>query len=169
MSQAAHPPCISITLPQEDATERLGMLLARLVRPGDVLALQGAIGAGKTHLARALVRAWLGHADEEVPSPSFTLVQTYGPPDMPDALWHVDLYRLGHPDEVAELGLEDAMGRRICLIEWPERLGSRLPPDALHLRLSAAGEGRVAELSGGRAGLVAEIAAAWAREAAHAG
>jgi tRNA threonylcarbamoyladenosine biosynthesis protein TsaE len=103
-----------------------------------------------------LIRARLGRM-EDVPSPSFTLVQTYDADGV--EIWHADLYRLSHPDEVLELGLDDAFATSICLVEWPERLGSHLPPDALHLRLAAQGDGRMAHLSGGRAGLLTALMA----------
>lgn len=137
---------ISLFLPDETATAALGQKLAALLRGGDTVLLHGPIGAGKSHLARALIRARLGRM-EDVPSPTFTLVQTYeSDPD----IWHADLYRLTHPDEVLELGLDDAFSTAICLIEWPDRLGPHLPPHALHIYLSDEGDGRRAILSGGR-------------------
>lgn len=147
---------LSLFLPDDTATAELGGRLARVLRPGDTILLSGPIGAGKTHLARALIRARLGR-DEDVPSPSFTLVQTYE--DTAGDLWHADLYRLSHPDEVAELGLEDAFATAICLVEWPERLGAAIPANALHLALADDGTGRRATLRGGRPGLLAAIAA----------
>lgn len=135
----------SLFLPSAEDTERLARRLARLVRPGDTLLLEGPIGAGKTHFARALIRARLGEG-EDVPSPTYTLVQSYGDGD--DEIWHADLYRLTHPDEVLELGLEDAFGRAICLVEWPERLGDHVPTGALWLRLREEGEGRRVSLGG---------------------
>lgn len=124
------PAILTLDLPDAEATARLGHQLAPLLHPGDVLLLEGPIGAGKTHFARALIQARLGHA-EDVPSPTFTLVQTYeAAPD----IWHADLYRLTHPDEVVELGLQEAFETAICLIEWPDRLGDLVPATALHLR-----------------------------------
>lgn len=152
----SEPPRARIFLPDETATAELGERIAPLLRAGDTLLLQGPIGAGKSHLARALIRARIGR-NEDVPSPTFTLVQTY---DSDPDIWHADLYRLTHPDEVWELGLDDAFATAICLVEWPDRLGSHLPPDALHIALSAEGDGRTALLSGGRAGLVAAITSA---------
>ena len=121
-----------------------------MARPGDAILLEGPIGAGKSCLARAFIRARLG-ADEEVPSPTFTLVQVYD--DDGIEIWHADLYRLTHSDEVWELGLDQAFETAICLVEWPDRLGSHLPPDALTVRLEAHGEGRMAVVTGGRPGL----------------
>ncbi|NJM82934.1 MAG: tRNA (adenosine(37)-N6)-threonylcarbamoyltransferase complex ATPase subunit type 1 TsaE [Tabrizicola sp.] len=141
----------SLFLASEEATSRLGECLATLLRPGDSVLLDGRIGAGKTHLARAIIQARLPQR-EEVPSPTFTLVQTYDTPG--GEIWHADLYRLSHPDEVWELGLDDAFRTAICLVEWPDRLGRHHPPEALHLSLREEGEGRRVRLSGGRAGLV---------------
>jgi len=135
-----HP--LRIDLPTEADTTRLGQALALMLGAGDCVLLEGSIGAGKSHLARALIRA-LRKADEEVPSPTFTLVQTY--PGQPD-IWHADLYRLTHPDEVHELGLEAAFGDSICLIEWPDRLGTSTPQNPIRLRLDAKGDGRVADI-----------------------
>lgn len=129
---------MTFDLLDETDTEALGRALAALAAPGMVLLLSGPIGSGKSHLSRALIRARLGAATE-VPSPTFTLVQTYeGTPE----IWHADLYRLTHPDEVLELGLEDAFSTAICLIEWPDRLGRAVPQGAHRLEFEAAGEGR---------------------------
>ncbi len=117
-----------LTSPQ-DTCRRAGRLGARLV-PGDVVLLSGAIGAGKTHFARCLIQS-LQDRPEDVPSPTFTLVQVYDTTRGP--LWHADLYRLGSADEVVELGLTEAFDTAICLVEWPDRLGDLLPGDALHL------------------------------------
>ncbi len=111
--------------------------LAATLRPGDVVALSGDLGAGKTTFARGVLRGlgWTG----EVPSPSFTLVQTY---DTVPPVWHVDLYRLDSADEAEALGLDDVWDEAAVLIEWPERLGDRLPSSALCLRLDGAGDSR---------------------------
>ena len=146
------PDAVTLDLPTAAETEALGRRLAGLARPGDVILLEGPIGAGKSCLARAFIRARLGREDEDVPSPTFTLVQVYEAKG--EEIWHADLYRLTHPDEVWELGLDDAFSSAICLVEWPDRLGAHLPADALRLRLDARGEGRRAVLSGGRAGLL---------------
>lgn len=148
------PAPIRLKLADEDATTRLAEHLASILRPGDTVLLSGPIGAGKTHLARALIQARLG-SKEDVPSPTFTLVQTYGPPE--DEIWHADLYRLSHPDEVWELGLDEAFAASICLIEWPERLGSHVPDLALHIGLNVADEGRAAIITGGRGGLLNDL------------
>ena len=147
---------LSLVLPDDDATTRLGAALAGLVRPGDTLLLHGAIGAGKTHLARALIQTCLSRL-EDVPSPSFTLVQTYTANGF--EIWHADLYRLSHPDEVWELGLNDAFETAVCLVEWPDRLGTAAPANALHITLSDFGDGRRAVLSGeGHAALLETLA-----------
>lgn len=113
----------------EAATAGLAARLAGRARRGDVIALRGPLGIGKTSFARAFIRA-RGRGDEEVPSPTFTLVEVYEPAAGP-AVWHFDLYRLERRDDVWELGLEDALAEGISLIEWPERLGGLLP--AAHL------------------------------------
>ncbi len=133
-------------LADEADTAALAQRLADRLGPGDTLLLSGPVGAGKSAFARALIRARLGDPVAEVPSPTFTLVQTYG--EGPDALWHADLYRLSHPDEVAELGLLAALEEAICLVEWPDRLGSLAPPSALRLHLAPEGDGRSATFSG---------------------
>ncbi len=125
----------TLTLADAAATERLGRAVAPHLRPGDTLGLTGGLGAGKSTFARALIAARLaalGRA-EDIPSPSYTLVQTY---DLgPVELWHADLYRLGSAGEIAELGLEDAFADAICLVEWADRLGRDLPPRRLMLAL----------------------------------
>lgn len=115
------------TLDHADAqmTACLARVMAALLKPGDTVALQGPVGAGKTHFARAFIRARQGEAAEDVPSPTFTLVQTYDDP-MGSEIWHADLYRLTHPDELVELGLDEAMRDAVVLIEWPDH-GGPLP------------------------------------------
>lgn len=134
----------SVFLPTAEATDALGERLAAILQPGDTLLLTGSIGAGKSHLSRALIRARLGRM-EDVPSPTFTLVQTYEDPE--GDIWHADLYRLSHPDEVIELGLDEAFSTAICLIEWPDRLGNLTPPTAIHISLSLEGDGRRAQFT----------------------
>ncbi|MBV9524135.1 MAG: tRNA (adenosine(37)-N6)-threonylcarbamoyltransferase complex ATPase subunit type 1 TsaE [Alphaproteobacteria bacterium] len=120
-------------------------MVAGHAAPGDVIALQGALGSGKTAFARAFIRAF--GVSEEVPSPTFTLVQTYE--TARGVIWHFDLYRLARPEDALELGLEDALADGISLLEWPERLGSLLPARRLDIRLrAAAGDARRARLSG---------------------
>jgi tRNA threonylcarbamoyladenosine biosynthesis protein TsaE len=133
---------LSLNLPDEAASAALGARLGRTARPGDVVALEGDLGAGKTTLARGLIRDLLGQ-DTDVPSPTFTLVQTYAAPGL--TIWHYDCYRLNDPSEARELGLEEAVDG-LALIEWPERLGRHLPSARLEVRLSFAGEGRIARL-----------------------
>lgn len=135
---------IDLRLPDPNATDALARAIAPHLRAGDVLLLSGPIGAGKTHFARALIRARLGR-DEDVPSPTYTLVQTYT--DGRAEIWHADLYRLGDPGEVVELGLEDAFAYAICLVEWPDRMPA-LPEGALSLRFAVAGDGRALSISG---------------------
>lgn len=132
------------------ATDALGRALAAALHPGDTLLLEGDIGAGKTHIARTIIQSILARAGlfEDVPSPTFTLVQTYNAGDV--EIWHTDLYRLAGPEDVEELGLSEAFASSICLVEWPDRLGPLAPPEALTVSLTPSGEGRVAELKGGK-------------------
>lgn len=146
MPQPATAFRLSLPLPDEAATAALARRLAPLLRRGDVIALSGELGAGKTAFARALVNALPGSA-EEVPSPTFTLVQSYRRGDL--ELWHFDLYRLERAEEAWELGLEEALAEGVTLIEWPERLDGDLPAGSLILRLAPEGEGRRATLEGG--------------------
>lgn len=140
---------LDMDLADPDATEALGAALAALAAPDDAILLSGEIGAGKSHLARALIRAavarW-GGTVEEIPSPSYTLVQTYETPQ--GEIWHADLYRLGDPGDLIELGLDEAFGRALVLVEWPDRLGALAPRDGLSITLAVAGTGRRATLSG---------------------
>lgn len=120
-------------LPSLPATEALAARLAALARPGDALLLSGPLGAGKSALARAFLRALTGDPGLEVPSPSYTLVQSYALPGGGQA-HHFDLYRLDGPAELRELGWEDAL-LDIVVVEWPERLGGQAPPGALRVAL----------------------------------
>ena len=135
-------------LEDEAATVAVGEALALQLRPGDVVAMTGDLGAGKTTLVRGLLHA-LGH-DGEVPSPSFAIVQPYEDLDPP--VWHADLYRVENPAELAELGL-DSLGDGILIVEWPERAGQSAWPDALRLSLEI--------LDPQRRRLTAEVPAAW--------
>ncbi len=123
-----------------DATAAAGAMLAPVIAPGDVIALSGSLGAGKTCFARGLIAA-LGFSGD-VPSPTFGLVIPYLPPHVRVPVWHVDLYRLETADESEELGLDDARIDTALVIEWPERLGVRLWADALKIDLGVAQDGR---------------------------
>ena len=136
-------PAFSMSLPNEVATESLGATLAVRLKRGDVVGLRGDLGTGKTTLARAIIRAAADDPDLIVPSPTFTLVETYDTPRGP--FWHFDLYRLETPEQVFELGWEDALAEGIVLIEWPERLGP-LMPKHLSVALEVDGDGRKALL-----------------------
>lgn len=130
-------PTLDLPLADESATGRLAERLAAVARAGDVIALSGPLGAGKTTFARAFVGALCrrsGRAPEEVPSPTFTLVQTYDFPGKP--VYHFDLFRIESPDDALELGIEDAFAEGISLIEWPERLGGWLPTERLDVELA---------------------------------
>ncbi|HET6971536.1 MAG TPA: tRNA (adenosine(37)-N6)-threonylcarbamoyltransferase complex ATPase subunit type 1 TsaE [Phenylobacterium sp.] len=122
-------------LADEAATARLGAAIAAVLAPGEAVCLTGPLGAGKSTLARALVRA-LTTPDEEVPSPTFTLVQFYEGARLGVA--HFDLYRLESADEAYEIGLDEALDEGAAVIEWPERLGGRLPPDRLDVEIGFA-------------------------------
>lgn len=132
-----------IILNSESSTLALGAALAGPARRGHVIALSGPLGAGKTTLARGFIHKLAG-ADEEVVSPTFTLVQVYDTATTP--IWHFDLYRLDKPEDALELGLEEALANAITVIEWPERLGAFLPAARLDVILSSAGAGRQAQL-----------------------
>ena len=125
----------TLILDGPDATESLARAMAPHLAPGDVLGLVGGLGAGKSLFARAVIRTRLnaGGRDEDIPSPSYTLVQTYDSDGV--EIWHADLYRLGSIDEIGELGLEDAFGRAICIVEWANRLGAAAPRRMLTLSL----------------------------------
>lgn len=140
-------PTFSFSLPDEAATERLGASLAKRLRPRDVVALQGGLGVGKTTLARAILRAASGDPALIVPSPTFTLVEIYDTPM--GVFWHFDLYRLEVPEQVFELGWEEARADGMALVEWAERLGTLLPRERLTVTLAMEGDGRRAELQGG--------------------
>jgi tRNA threonylcarbamoyladenosine biosynthesis protein TsaE len=126
---------ITLSLNSPDQTAAFARALGAQLRAGDTVLLSGDVGAGKTHLARALIQSLLA-AHEDVPSPTFTLVQVYDS-DAGSEIWHADLYRLSDPSEIEELGLTDAMEHAICLIEWPDRLGDLRPDDALDITLTA--------------------------------
>jgi tRNA threonylcarbamoyladenosine biosynthesis protein TsaE len=135
-------------LPDAEATGRLGAAVALALEPGEAVCLNGPLGAGKSTFARALVRT-LTTPHEDVPSPTFTLVQFYetnfGGRRFP--LAHFDLYRLERADEAFEIGLDEALEEGAAVIEWPERLGGRLPTNRLDIDIAISGEGRTARLS----------------------
>ncbi|AWC21443.1 ADP-binding protein [Aminobacter sp. MSH1] len=132
-------------LPDEAATTRLGEDLAMAVKPGDVLLLDGDLGAGKSTLARGLIRALAGDPWHEVPSPTFTLVQSY---DTPVPVHHFDLYRLSSSEELQELGFDEAVASGVALVEWPERAADAMPAASLRLAIEHEGDGRCIIISG---------------------
>jgi tRNA threonylcarbamoyladenosine biosynthesis protein TsaE len=123
---------LAIDLPDEKATAALAAELAARAQQGDVIGLSGPLGSGKTTFARYFIRARM--AADEVPSPTFALVETYHPATGP-AIWHFDLYRIDRPEDAYELGIEDAFADGIALIEWPERLGGLMPRQHLAIAL----------------------------------
>ena len=123
-----------LSLPDEAQTRRLAVALGAHLAPGDTILLSGDIGAGKTAFARALIQS-LQDVPEDVPSPTFTLVQVYD--TNRGEVWHADLYRIALTSEIEELGLSEAFASAICLIEWPDRLGDLTPQGALDLTLTA--------------------------------
>ena len=131
-------------LKDEAATLAFGANLAHILKVGDCVALRGDLGAGKTTLVRGLIQSQLG--DIQVPSPTYTLVQSYDFPDY--ELWHCDLYRLEQPEDAYELGLMDAFEEAAVILEWPDRLGHLLPKTALEISLTFDGDARIATLSG---------------------
>ena len=134
----------AITLPNESATIALGRQLIKQLSPGHVVALKGGLGAGKTTLVRGMLQSVLG--DIDVPSPTFTLVQTYELPEFD--LWHCDMYRLERPEEGYELGLIDAFEEAVCLVEWPDKIAPLLPKNIMEIEIEFDSEGRVARLTG---------------------
>lgn len=133
------------TAPTPEAMTRLGRALARHLGGGDLVTLTGDLGAGKSHLARAIIRAHLGEDDADVPSPTYTLVNVYDTPRV--QIWHADLYRLGDADDLLELGLEDAIGDVLTLVEWPDRWPD-LPARRLEIAITPDGDGRRLVLTG---------------------
>jgi tRNA threonylcarbamoyladenosine biosynthesis protein TsaE len=131
---------VSIRVDDESGTKAVARRFAALVRRGDVIGLSGPLGSGKTAFARALIRT-LTRAEEEVPSPTFTLVQRYESAAV-GAIFHFDLYRLEDPEEIWELGIEEAVTEGVVLIEWPERLGALRSADFLDIVLAADPDGR---------------------------
>lgn len=139
-----------VDLPDLAAMQAFGARLAEQVRAGDVIALSGQLGAGKTTLARAIIAA-LGYRGE-VPSPTFTLIETYDPPAVRLPVVHADFYRLDRPEEAAELGLDDYRDGAVLIAEWPERAGGfAAEPECLSIALEIAGNGRTAIVEPGAA------------------
>ncbi len=126
-------PVLQLELPNLSATQRLGALLAVGLAPGDIISLSGPLGAGKSALARAIISS-ANQNETDIPSPTFTLVQTY---ELTDGtpLWHLDLYRIESAMDAMQLGLDDAFIEAVCLIEWPDRLKKFLPKTALSVHL----------------------------------
>lgn len=149
-------------LPDAAATDRVGAALGRVLRPGDAVLLSGELGAGKSALARAAIAAILAEEgrEEDIPSPSFTLVQTYD--SARGEIWHADLHRLSGPAAIPELGLEEAFDDAICLVEWPDRLGPLTPARRLEIALDfppGGAEGRALEARAEGPGWEAALAA----------
>lgn len=149
----AHP--FAVSLPNAQMTDVFARIFAQHLGMGDTVLLSGPVGAGKSHFARAFIRHHFG-PDEDVPSPSFTLVQCYTRANI--EIWHADLYRLGHSADIIELGLLDAMDTALCLIEWPDRLGEFVPESAITIALAVDGDGRSALISGANAPLLTALA-----------
>ena len=147
------------TLNTSDETADLAVRIGAQLRVGDTLLLQGDIGAGKSFFARALIQSLQDHP-EDVPSPTFTLVQTYT--TNVGEVWHADLYRLNDPSEAEELGLTEAFSDAICLIEWPDRMANLSPPDAIILSFTtlANDDMRQISFSGGAQALRSRISKA---------
>ena len=138
-----------VALPHIAATQAFGARIAAQLRVGDVVALAGGLGAGKTTLARAIIAA-LGYQGE-VPSPSFAIIETYDPPLLRLPLVHADFYRLNDPAEVRELGLDDYRADAALLAEWPEQAGGFAHElGCLSIRLEPADSGRIAIVEPGQ-------------------
>ena len=127
----------TVRIDHEEEMRVLAVRIAQILKTGDVITLTGGLGAGKTVFARALVNA-LAPSPEEVPSPTFTLVQVYE--NQSPAIWHFDLYRLEGEDEILELGWDEARRQGVAVVEWPERLGSLLPKDRLEISIEFSGD-----------------------------
>jgi len=134
----------TVSITNEAELLALGASLIPQLSAGQTVCLTGGLGAGKTTLVRGMIQSVLG--DIDVPSPTYTLVQTY---DMPDyELWHCDMYRLDRPEDGYELGLMDAFEDAVCLVEWPDKLGGLIPEDAMRIEIAFDGEGRKVTLTG---------------------
>ncbi|MDP2699047.1 tRNA (adenosine(37)-N6)-threonylcarbamoyltransferase complex ATPase subunit type 1 TsaE [Thalassospira sp.] len=148
----------TVDIANQDGTEALAAKLATMAQAGDVILLHGTLGMGKSAFCRAYIRALAGNPDEEVPSPTFTLVQIYELDPLP--VWHFDLYRLSDPEETLELDIEDAFHDAVSLIEWPDRLGYLTPKDHLdiHIEPGPTHDARRIRLSPSGAGWQARLA-----------
>lgn len=133
---------LELRLEGDADTRRLGAALAKLLKPGDVIALHGGLGAGKTTLTRGLVQSLSG-PEEDVPSPTYTLVQQYDAPAF--TIWHFDLYRLESPEDLRELGWDETV-EGIAIVEWPDKAGGLLPDWRLDVMLEIGGDHRMARL-----------------------
>jgi tRNA threonylcarbamoyladenosine biosynthesis protein TsaE len=147
MLSSDRPRHFEIDLADERQTARLGAALAPVLGPGDTVLLRGELGAGKSALARAVIAAALADPQTEIPSPSYTLVNIYE--TVRGRIWHADLYRMsGDAEETEELGLAEAMGAELVLVEWPDRLGTALPERRLDIALSTSpAGGRIAAIT----------------------
>ncbi len=134
----------TVQVADAETMEALGAWLAQYLRPSDIVLLKGNLGAGKTSFARGLIQSLLG--DTEVPSPTFTLVQTYSAKNF--EIWHFDLYRLQNESEIWELGIEEALESGVCLIEWPQSIAGLLSGAEVEIVLRFSGKGRVVKFNG---------------------
>ena len=135
---------LTVSIANEAELLALGAALIPQLSAGQTVCLTGGLGAGKTTLVRGMIQSVLG--DIHVPSPTYTLVQTYEMPQF--ELWHCDMYRLERPEDGYELGLMDAFEEAVCLIEWPDKLGELIPKDAMRIEIVFDGEGRKVTLTG---------------------
>ena len=136
---------LKIELENERATQRFAQDLALAISVGDCITLSGDLGAGKTTLARAIIRSIADDEHYEVPSPTFTLVQTY---ELRLTIGHFDLYRIGDPEEIYELGLDEVLESGVALIEWPQMADGELPDGIIEIKLSGIDHARTLEISG---------------------
>ena len=134
---------LTVSIANEAELLALGAALIPQLSAGQTVCLTGGLGAGKTTLVRGMIQSVLG--DIHVPSPTYTLVQTYEMPQF--ELWHCDMYRLERPEDGYELGLMDAFEEAVCLIEWPDKLGELIPKDAMRIEIAFDGEGRKVTLT----------------------
>ncbi|MFM2043594.1 MAG: hypothetical protein RLY86_2170 [Pseudomonadota bacterium] len=162
LTQPAELPPVDLV--DEAATAALAAGVGAVLRPRDVVTLAGDLGAGKTAFCRALIRHLSGDPAAEVPSPTFTLVQTYDLPAL--SLWHFDLYRLSGPEEVEELGWEEVRADGVALVEWPDRLGPLLPADRLDLHLTVTGPDSRRAILTGHGNWAARLDSSWVAQLA---